>query len=132
MGLACSALLQPGDVVSVSGELGAGKTTFIRGACRGLGVDKGVTSPSYVIGQIYEGKASIAHIDLYRLDSFEGEDQSILDDYITADRVSFVEWPKRGTPMPKKQRMQVYIEHAGGDSRTIDIKGDGPLPEEKA
>ena len=127
----CSALLQPGDVVSVSGELGAGKTTFIKGACRGLGVKEAVTSPSFVIGQIYEGKVSVAHIDLYRIDSFKGEDQSILDDYITADRVSFVEWPKSGAQMPIKQRMQVYIEHAGGDGRTIDIKGEGPLPEEK-
>ncbi len=131
LGVACSALLHPGDVVLVSGELGVGKTTFIRGACRGLGINEGVTSPSFVIGHTYEGDASVAHIDLYRIDSFEGEDHSILDDYITADRVSFVEWPKSGAPIPIDHRMQVHIEYMDGDRRTIEIEGEGPLPEAK-
>ncbi len=129
LGAACAALLEQGNAVLVSGELGTGKTTFIRGACRALGVTDAVTSPSFVIGQIYRGDHSVAHLDLYRLESFEGEDVALLDDYITADRVSFVEWPKSGMRLPVQERLRVTMEHLGGDKRKIEIEGAGPLPE---
>src|ERR671915_501387 len=64
--------LGPGDVVLVSGDLGSGKTTFVRGACRALGVEAPVTSPTFVIGQVYAGAVEVAHLDLYRLDSLGG------------------------------------------------------------
>src|SRR5690349_19555122 len=82
--------LAPGDVVLVSGELGSGKTTFVRGACRALGVEEPVTSPTFTIGQIYAGPVEVAHLDLYRLREI---DPSIFEDYITPERISFVEWP---------------------------------------
>ena len=73
MGAELSERLGPGDVVVVSGEVGAGKTTLIRGACRALGVEGPVTSPTFTIGQRYEGgRLPIAHLDLYRLEDLPG------------------------------------------------------------
>src|SRR3954451_10083687 len=85
--------LRPGDVVLVSGELGAGKTTFVRGACRALGVAGAVTSPTFTIGHLYEGRVPVAHLDLYRLGSLGDEDPDLLDAYVGPDRITFVEWP---------------------------------------
>ena len=77
----------------VSGELGSGKTTFVRGACRALGVEGPVTSPTFTIGHVLAGTVEVAHLDLYRLGSLAGEDPSLLDDYLTPERIGFVEWP---------------------------------------
>lgn len=111
-----------GDVVLISGELGSGKTTLVRGACRELGVEGVVTSPTFTIGQIYAGRVEVAHLDLYRLDSLEGEDPSLLDDYLTADRVAFVEWPAVGEPAIGRVAARVRLEHAGGDRRRIEVE----------
>ena len=88
--------LTRGDVVLVSGELGSGKTTFVRGACRALGVEGPVTSPTFTIGQVLGDAPEIAHLDLYRLGSLAGEDPALLEDYLTPERVGFVEWPSAG------------------------------------
>jgi tRNA threonylcarbamoyladenosine biosynthesis protein TsaE len=89
--------LSGGDVVLIKGELGAGKTTFVRGACRALGVEEAVTSPTFTIGKTYEaGGASISHLDLYRLGSLAVEDPALLEDYLGSDRIAFVEWPPEG------------------------------------
>src|SRR5262245_51417965 len=85
--------LQPGDVVLVSGELGSGKTTLIRGACRALGVREPVTSPTFTIGRTYSGRVPVSHLDLYRLGTLAGEDPALLDDYLRPDAIAFVEWP---------------------------------------
>ena len=86
-----AAVLEPGDVVTVAGELGSGKTTFVRGACRALGVTAPVTSPTFTIGHRYEGRVTISHLDLYRFTSvssaewgdigrgIEGEDEHLRD-----------------------------------------------------
>jgi tRNA threonylcarbamoyladenosine biosynthesis protein TsaE len=118
-----AARLRPGDVVLVSGELGAGKTTFVRGACRALGVEGVVTSPTYTIGQVYAGAGGreIAHLDLYRLDSLAGEDPALLDDYLTPDRIGFVEWPAAGEAGIEKVTARVRIDHAGGDQRVLEV-----------
>ena len=107
--------LRPGDVVLVSGELGSGKTTFVRGACRALGVATPVTSPTFTIGHLYDGHVEIAHLDLYRLSEV---DPAILEDYVTPERIAFVEWP---LPLDAASH-RVRLEHAGGDSRTIEIE----------
>src|SRR2546423_11226776 len=91
-GARLAARLRSGDVVMVSGELGVGKTTFVRGACRALGVVGPVTSPTFEIGHVYAGRVEIAHLDLYRLASLAGEDPALLDDYLTPDRIRLVEW----------------------------------------
>ena len=78
----------------VSGELGAGKTTFVRGALRALGVTEPVTSPTFVVGHLYEAPG-VAHLDLYRLAGLGDEDPGLLDPYFGPDLVTFVEWPER-------------------------------------
>ena len=114
--------LQPGDLVLVSGELGSGKTTFVRGACRALGVEEPVTSPTFTIGHLYRGGVEVAHLDLYRLDSLAGEDPGLLDDYVTPERVAFVEWPDAAGGALERVTARVRIAHAGGDRRTIEIE----------
>ncbi|HYZ27955.1 MAG TPA: tRNA (adenosine(37)-N6)-threonylcarbamoyltransferase complex ATPase subunit type 1 TsaE [Thermoleophilaceae bacterium] len=111
--------LQPGDVVLVSGELGAGKTTFVRGASRALGVTANVTSPTFTIGQLYAGNPDVAHLDLFRL---EGAEPGLLEDYLTPDRVGFLEWPERAEPELERVTARVRIEHAGGDDRRITVE----------
>ena len=86
-------------MVLVGGELGAGKTTLIRGACRELGVTEQVTSPTFTIGRRYRGRVPVSHLDLYRLDSLADEDPGLLDDYLTPDAVAFVEWPAAIEPL---------------------------------
>ena len=114
--------LSPGDVVLVSGELGSGKTTFVRGACRALGVEEPVTSPTFTIGQIHVGTVEIAHLDLYRLDSLHGEDPALLEDYLTPGRIAFVEWPAAAEPELRRVARRVRLEHAGGDRRRISLE----------
>ncbi len=113
--------LRPGDVVLVGGDLGSGKTTFIRGACRALGVEAPVTSPTFTIGQVHEGTVEVAHVDLFRLASMAREDPGLLDDYLTPDRISFVEWPAAGEPAFERVAARVVLEHLGGDRRRVDV-----------
>jgi tRNA threonylcarbamoyladenosine biosynthesis protein TsaE len=115
--------LEPGDVVVVSGEVGAGKTTLIRGACRALGIEGPVTSPTFTIGHRYEGgRLPVSHLDLYRLGSLEGEDPALLDDYLTPGAISFLEWPAVAEPRLAGRRIvPVRLGHAGGDGRTIEL-----------
>ena len=120
------ASLRPGDVVLVSGELGAGKTTYVRGALRALGVSEAVTSPTFVLGLLYDGAAGpLAHLDLYRLGGLSPEDPGLLDPYFGPDVITFVEWPEReGSAALLGGRAiarRVTLAHAGGDSRTITV-----------
>jgi tRNA threonylcarbamoyladenosine biosynthesis protein TsaE len=114
--------LAPGDVVLVSGELGSGKTTFVRGACRALGVEGPVTSPTFTIGHVLAGSPEVAHIDLYRLGSLAAEDPALLEDYLTPERIAFVEWPAAGEPGFERVAARVLLEHMGGDRRRITIE----------
>jgi len=121
-GARLAARLEPGDVVVVSGELGAGKTTLIRGACRALGVEGPVTSPTFTIGQRYAGRLPVSHLDLYRLGGLENEDPGLLDDYLDADSVAFVEWPAAARPRLGGRRvLELRLTHLGGDRRRIEV-----------
>jgi tRNA threonylcarbamoyladenosine biosynthesis protein TsaE len=114
--------LKPGDVAVVSGEVGAGKTTLIRGACRALGIEEPVTSPTFTIGQRYRGgRLPVSHLDLYRLQSLEGEDPALLDDYLGPDAVAFVEWPAVGVERLGRPALEIRLQHTGGDARAIEI-----------
>src|SRR2546423_15261852 len=88
LGAGVAATLRPGDVVLVEGELGAGKTTFVRGAGRALGVSAVVTSPTFTIGQRYPAPVTVAHVDLYRITSLGDEDPDLLADYLGPDMVT--------------------------------------------
>lgn len=114
--------LCPGDVVVVSGDLGAGKTTLIRGACRELGVTEPVTSPTFTIGQRYRGRLPVSHLDLYRLQSLEGEDPALLEDYLGRDGVAFVEWPALGAGRLGRPAIEVRLEHRGGERRQVEVQ----------
>jgi tRNA threonylcarbamoyladenosine biosynthesis protein TsaE len=115
---AIAGTLGPGDVVLVSGELGAGKTTWVRGAARALGVRAPVTSPTFTIGSRYHGRIPVAHVDLYRLEHLETEDPGLLADYMTPDAITFVEWPER-TTWSGTATLRIHIEHRGNDHRRI-------------
>jgi tRNA threonylcarbamoyladenosine biosynthesis protein TsaE len=122
VGARLAATLTPGDVVLVSGEVGAGKTTLVRGACRALGVTSAVVSPTFTIGRRYdEGRLPVSHLDLYRLAGLEDEDPALLADYLAPDRVAFVEWPEHAETRIPGVMLQVALAHAGGDRRVIDV-----------
>jgi tRNA threonylcarbamoyladenosine biosynthesis protein TsaE len=116
--------LRPGDVVLVSGELGAGKTTLVRGAARALGVRDPVTSPTFTIGNRYRGQGvTVSHIDLYRLAGLEQEDPGLLDDYVHDEAVAFVEWPAIAhEELAGRARAQVLLTHEGGDARGAEVR----------
>jgi tRNA threonylcarbamoyladenosine biosynthesis protein TsaE len=124
LGAELAARLEPGDLVLVAGELGSGKTTFVRGAARALGVADPVTSPTFTIGQVYGGGdgPEVAHIDLYRLQSLSGEDPALLDDYLTPERIGFVEWPEIAAPELGRPAARVRIEPLSGHRRAIEIE----------
>jgi tRNA threonylcarbamoyladenosine biosynthesis protein TsaE len=123
IGAELAARLGPGDVVVISGDLGVGKTTLIRGACRALGVEGPVTSPTFTIGQRYSGRLPISHLDLYRLAGLEDEDPALLDDYLDSASVAFVEWPAVAEPQLVGRRVvTVRLAHLGSDRRQIEIE----------
>jgi tRNA threonylcarbamoyladenosine biosynthesis protein TsaE len=121
VGKRLAADLGPGDVVLVTGELGSGKTTLVRGAARALGVTDPVTSPTFTIGQTYGGRVPVSHLDLYRLADLGQEDPALLDDYVTPESVTFIEWPRAAEPGLERVTKRVEIRHAGGDEREIVI-----------
>ena len=122
LGARIAAGLEAGAVVVVSGDLGAGKTTLVRGACRALGVEEPVTSPTFTIGQRYRGeKVWVSHLDLYRLAGLEDEDPALLDDYLSPDAIAFVEWPAAAAGRLRRPALEVRMRHGGGECREIEL-----------
>jgi tRNA threonylcarbamoyladenosine biosynthesis protein TsaE len=115
--------LKDGDVVLVRGELGAGKTTLVRGAARALGVSDPVTSPSFNIGHRYRAgeRLTVSHLDLYRLAGLEHEDPDLLADYLGEGRIAFVEWPPDAERELAGARVLVSLSHRGADRRRIEV-----------
>lgn len=131
LGAAIAAKLRPGDAVLVEGELGAGKTTFVRGACRFLGVTATVTSPTFTIGQRYPAPVPVSHVDLFRVSDLGAEDPELLDDYLGLDMITFVEWPQgnvEAIAALARIAARVRIGHAGGDRRQVRIELPGEFP----
>ena len=118
--------LRAGDVVLVSGDLGTGKTTFVRGACRALGVKVPVTSPTFTIARRYEdGRVPVSHLDLFRLaEGLGDEEPDLLDEELGPDRVAFVEWPEVAGDVEGGQTVAAHVrlEHRGGDRRRVVVE----------
>jgi tRNA threonylcarbamoyladenosine biosynthesis protein TsaE len=115
-----AAALSPGELVTISGELGTGKTTFVRGACRALGVVDPVTSPTFTIGHRYRGRVDVSHLDLYRYAGVSAAEWGDLEPYFDG-AVCFVEWPEAGAGVLPPARYAVMLEHAGEERRRIRI-----------
>jgi tRNA threonylcarbamoyladenosine biosynthesis protein TsaE len=113
--------LRAGDVVTIAGELGTGKTTFVRGACAALGVRENVTSPTYTIGHRYHGEhGEISHLDLYRFQGMSAAEWGDLEPYFD-DAIAFVEWPEAGEGVLPPPRYAVHLHHGQDGRRTIRI-----------
>ncbi len=109
----------------IEGELGAGKTTFVRGAARALGVESVVTSPTFTIGQRYRAPVPVAHVDLYRIGDLRDEDPDLLADYVGPGTITFIEWPhgvEEAVSGLARVAARVRIEHAGGDRRRVTVE----------
>lgn len=115
--------LGPGAVVALTGELGAGKTCFVQGLVRGLGVAARVTSPTFVLVNEYRGRVSVHHVDLYRLDSLDAIEDLGVPDLLGADAVTLVEWAEKLGPLLPSDAIRVHIEGVGDESRRITIAG---------
>jgi tRNA threonylcarbamoyladenosine biosynthesis protein TsaE len=122
LGAELAAALKPGDIVLVRGELGAGKTTLVRGAAKALGVGDAVTSPTFSIGHRYQGSdVTVSHLDLYRLAALGQEEPELLDDYLAPDSIAFVEWPEEAAPELRDACLLVTLTHEGADRRRIEV-----------
>jgi tRNA threonylcarbamoyladenosine biosynthesis protein TsaE len=125
LGATLAGSLKPGDVVLIDGELGAGKTTFVRGAARALGVTAPVTSPTFTIGHRYRASVPVSHVDLFRIEDLDAEDPDLLLDYLGPDTIAFVEWPRgeeRALALLARIAARVRIEHAGVDRRLVEVE----------
>ncbi len=121
-------LLQPGDFISLHGELGAGKTRFARGVARGLGIDPSIpiTSPTYTFLNIYEGRIPLYHFDLYRL---SGDDDVIalgFSEYFHGNGICLVEWSERIDSELPQSRLEICFTYVDDESRDIDLISTSP------
>jgi len=124
--------LAVGDVVTVAGELGAGKTTFVRGACRALGVSEAVTSPTFTIGHRYSGRVEVSHLDLYRFSGVSAAEWGDLEPYFD-EAIVFVEWPDAGVGSLPPARVAVELGHVDPTTRLLRLDAaEGALLEELA
>jgi tRNA threonylcarbamoyladenosine biosynthesis protein TsaE len=121
-----AATLAPGDVVALSGELGSGKTTFVRGAARALGVTQPVSSPTFTIGHRYDSDPPVAHLDLYRIAGLDPEEWGDLEPYFDGT-VAFVEWPEHGGDWLPRPRIVVTLGHVDESHRSVRIDSDPGL-----
>ncbi len=113
-------------MVTVAGELGSGKTTFVRGACRALGVEGPITSPTFTIGHRYRGRVDVSHLDLFRFRGISPAEWGDLEPYFD-DAIVFVEWPEAGEGVLPPPRAEVRLEHGEEGRRLVTIRDDaGP------
>lgn len=118
-------LLRAGDVVLLSGELGAGKTVFVQGVARGLGFDGSVSSKSFVLMGEYAGRVRLYHADLYRLEAPDEVEDLALDE-VSADGVLIVEWPERaGDGVLPEENLHIEFDVTGENVRVLRVEGRG-------
>ncbi|MFC4559363.1 tRNA (adenosine(37)-N6)-threonylcarbamoyltransferase complex ATPase subunit type 1 TsaE [Virgibacillus kekensis] len=116
-------LLEPGDVLTLEGDLGAGKTTFTKGIANGIGVSRTVNSPTYTIVKEYEGELPLYHMDVYRL---EDSDEDIgFDEYFNGKGISVVEWAQFIVEYLPENRLDIKISNLDENSRMIEFYPHG-------
>ena len=128
LGAALAPLLLPGDVISLSGDLGAGKTVFVQGVAAALGVERPVTSPSFAIVHEYAGRYKIVHVDVYRLDSFQEVLDLGFEELMDPSAILIVEWGDAVSPLLPSRYLQVYIRRSaegGEQNREVVFKPFG-------
>jgi tRNA threonylcarbamoyladenosine biosynthesis protein TsaE len=118
-------LLQADDIVLLRGEIGAGKTTFVRAAARALGVVGPVTSPTFTVAQRYAGRVPVGHIDAYRLGGVDDEELGMLLE-VADGAVTFIEWPEALEGEFPEHTLAIHLEHLGGDRRGVSLRGNRP------
>lgn len=120
-------LLFPGDVVSLTGDLGAGKTAFVQGAARSLGVSEAVTSPTFVLVREYRGDVPVYHVDVYRLNRLQEVLDLGFEDLLDPGGVVFIEWGDAIDPLlpPSHLRVEMRVQDEG-ESRRLSLTGKGP------
>ncbi len=126
VGAALADLLVPGDVVSLTGDLGAGKTAFVQGAARALGVTDPVISPTFVLVREYRGDVPIRHVDVYRLERFQEALDLGFEDLVDAGVVAFIEWGDAVEALLPDSHVRVELRAGEDDHRTIGVSGRGP------
>ncbi len=114
--------LQPGDLVLIYGPLGAGKTTLVRAIARALEVTDPVRSPSFTIANIYSGRITVQHLDLYRLDEIGDDDALALEEYVRGDVLTLVEWPEAGLGRLGVGTWTIRLSHESPESRSLEIE----------
>ena len=128
-GARLATLLVAGDVVALTGELGAGKTQFTQGLARGLGVTGRVVSPTFVLVNEYRGRLPVHHVDAYRTESLTELLDLGLEEMFSGDGVTVVEWADKLTPLLPPHAVHVHIEGVGDEPRTITITRPGDVSE---
>jgi tRNA threonylcarbamoyladenosine biosynthesis protein TsaE len=129
VGEAMATVLRPGDVVSLTGDLGAGKTAFVQGAARGLGVDEPVVSPTFTLVREYEGRSHVYHLDVYRLDRLQEVTDLGFDDMLDSSAIVFIEWGDAIEALLPPSHLQVRLTIPDGDEterRTLEVEAAGP------
>lgn len=125
IGEALAGLLVPGDVVSLTGDLGAGKTTLVQGAARALGVEEPVTSPSFILVKEYGGTVPVYHMDVYRLDRMQEVLDLGFEDFLDPQGVLFIEWGSVIDALLPDSSLEVELHVADGDERLLTFRGRG-------
>jgi tRNA threonylcarbamoyladenosine biosynthesis protein TsaE len=124
-----AATLRPGDVVAITGELGAGKTCLIGGIVRGLGVSRRASSPTFVLVNQYRGRLPVFHLDAYRTESLSEVLDLGFDEYLSAGGVVLIEWADKLAPLISAGAIWVHLDGLGDEPREITIEAPGGVSE---
>ena len=118
-------IIKPGDVILIIGELGAGKTCFVQGLARGLGVEENISSPSFVLLRQYNGRLPLYHVDLYRLEKLPEIADLGLDDYFYSEGVSVIEWANRALELLPAEHLLIELKIVSARQRRIALTPEG-------